>query len=83
MSARDGGPAFPVPDNVAWDESTGDAVAGMSLRDYFAGQALAGLASQPTGAETQKDIDVWTLGMSVIAYKIADDMLANRETNDE
>lgn len=36
-SPNDGGPAFPVH----WS-------AGMSLRDYFAGQALAALAGQRT-----------------------------------
>lgn len=40
MSARDGGPAFPREDYQA-DDAPGQR--GMSRRDYFAGQALAGL----------------------------------------
>lgn len=41
----DGGPAFPVPNNVAWDESGPTAIDGMSLRDYFAAKALAGMCA--------------------------------------
>jgi hypothetical protein len=37
---NDGGPAFPVPQDSKADEM------GMSLRDWFAGQALAGLIAQ-------------------------------------
>lgn len=50
MSARnDGGPAFPVS-MVGVDGSTSyDAVhgGGMTLRQYYAGQALTGLLAQP------------------------------------
>lgn len=43
MSAakNDGGPAFPVQDASTWQAH------GMSLRDYFAGQALQGLLANP------------------------------------
>ena len=37
---NDGGPAFPVPGNVAWDRTENTALAGMSLRDKFAEAAL-------------------------------------------
>lgn len=54
MSAtiNDGGPAFPrtystdyLSNSCAMIETSG----GMSLRDWFAGQALAGFVSQPDG----------------------------------
>jgi len=59
----DGGPAYPhIP--------TCGSVEGMSLRDYFAGQALAGyLAKWETGAD----------GAAVAAYRVADAMIAFRE----
>lgn len=43
---NDGGPAFPWED---MKDTTGQSSAssGMSLRDYFAGQALAGLMTNP------------------------------------
>jgi hypothetical protein len=61
---NDGGPAFPVV------VSEGDAVVspGMSLRDWFAGQALTPFASvlSPQGA-------------AQLAYEYADAMLAARQ----
>lgn len=72
---HDGGPAF--PDN--WYE--GDAhytCPGMSLRDYFAGQALAGmLASPPIIDRSSAKVkhDKWAQN----AYLFADAMLAERE----
>jgi hypothetical protein len=62
MGAKDdGGPAFPVPSPSSYY--------GMSLRDWFAGQALTGLAtSYPT-----------TMASHVyLAYLIADAMLLAR-----
>ena len=73
MSAKnDGGPAFPVPVAQPFGEGW-MAVGGMSLRDWFAGQALAGLLACPevTGSEH-------TLTKS--AYNYADAMLKARET---
>jgi hypothetical protein len=63
---NDGGPAFPCTDAKGFTSE------GMSLRDYFAGQALAGM-----------DTDGYTLiGMQSIvqrAYCLADAMLDERE----
>lgn len=81
MSRDDGGPAFP---QVFQRNANGDVVQesepGMSLRDYFAGQALMGeLASQNSG----DSIGVWTLDMTPklakICYATADAMLAARK----
>jgi hypothetical protein len=60
----DGGPAFPV----TWDFVDGET--GMSLRDWFAGQALAGLAAM--------DADCGPAGLASDAYRLADAMLAAR-----
>lgn len=77
---RDGGPAFPRPHS--WDESPvsgvheGDRIephsaqAGMSLRDYFAAQAVPGLVA---GAECFD-----THAIAHDAYALADAMLAER-----
>ncbi|MDO7841110.1 hypothetical protein [Sphingomonas immobilis] len=66
MSAPENGPAFPL--------DTGDAVyPGMSLRDYFAGQALAGLSGH-MGVRSQ-DVE----RIATAAYARADAMLAVRK----
>jgi len=53
LNTNDGGPAFPVPlaatQNASGDpilyDATERCVGGMTLRDYFAGQALTGMCS--------------------------------------
>jgi hypothetical protein len=65
-----GGPAFPVSihgegNNSAW---------GMSLRDYFAGQALAGLITNCVGTDEN---------MAAICYRVADVMLDARQNASE
>ena len=66
----DNPPAFPVavPSDFQWADS------GMSLRDWFAGQALAGFCSGPTALS-----EVWGEGvMARYCYLAADAMLAER-----
>lgn len=65
MSIKDGGPAFPVPNewHNHWE--------GMALRDYFAAKAMQGLASDPSVQETAEE-------MAAMAYALADAMLAAR-----
>tara|TARA_R110000822_G_scaffold17178_5_gene57958 strand:+ start:1689 stop:1967 length:279 start_codon:yes stop_codon:yes gene_type:complete len=63
----DGGPSFPSAEtrqNANGDFSPG--FAGMSLRDWFAGQALAGLSTIE---------DLTTFKTAKIAYDIADEMI--------
>jgi hypothetical protein len=43
---NDGGPAFPVPDIYHPNGQIEYGAAGMSLRDWFAGQALAGMIAK-------------------------------------
>ena len=72
-----GGPAFPTPQDEFGKNSPS-----MSLRDYFAGQALAGLAS----GHDEEGVWSWTPDVAAdTAYKVADAMLAarNRSTADE
>lgn len=63
---EDGGPAFPVP-----DEGQGWGAAGMTLRDWFAGQALAGMLADPNVPGKPRQT-------SEAAYELADAMLAAR-----
>lgn len=71
---NDGGPAFP---HERGTYSTGLAKApatGMTIRDYFAGQALAGLLAD-SNVTGRTDL------VAQIAYSIADAMLAERARN--
>ena len=61
-----GGPAFPV----VFEDSK--SYYGMSLRDYFAGQALMGFCAHSGGFLGP--------GAYADAYRIADAMLAQRES---
>lgn len=69
----DGGSAFPNP--IEWDPN-GQVVSkgshGMSLRDWFAGQALAGNLAYPHN-------ELSPGGAAIMAYKYADAMLAARK----
>lgn len=77
MSARDdGGMAFPQPD---WANPTG-----MSLRDWYAGQALVGLLATESHAAsrvsaTSYQREVFAMGMASASYFFADAMLAARK----
>ena len=74
MSGRDGGPAFP---NITPDMNV-DGGPGMSLRDWFAGQALAGMIASAEGEASGG----WPGGDAQCAracYSLADAMLKARE----
>jgi hypothetical protein len=70
----DGGPAFPVGNETLHG--------GMSLLDYFAGQALAGLVSLDgawtAAAMAKKKEGDFTAEMAVASYQIAHAMLEER-----
>lgn len=69
-----GGPAFPRPmtvkDEDSYIQDHGDF--GMSLRDWFAGKALAGLLTHPNMFGDPAHY-------AVVAYRYADAMLVARE----
>lgn len=62
----DGGPAFPRGVSETKEDYAG-AQGGMSLRDWFAGQAMVGYEAESAQA------------IAEVAYAIADAMLAERE----
>jgi hypothetical protein len=70
---KDGGPAFPCSNEqyTHGNSQSGDAWSGLSLRDWFAGQALAGLCHPGWEADPVE--------AAPVAYRIADAMLAARE----
>lgn len=73
MSEKDGGPAFPIPEVHC---------EGMSLRDYFAGQVLAGALANPATMMDAEN-DEHTQQLASIVYTVADAMLRARETQDD
>ena len=77
MTIRDGGPAFPRPvseDRAQGDQPDGNRTigeqSGMTLRDYFAGQAIAGFVGSPA--------DFAFDSAARMAYDIADAMIVAR-----
>ena len=78
----DGGPAFPLPTEVSQNHfGNPDGYLGMSLRDWFAGQALAGLLANPDWSENEichRTSDKSAVIVQV-AYQAADAMLAARK----
>jgi hypothetical protein len=68
---NDGGPAFPVLDNPG-DGALYCRAGGMSLRDWFAGQALNAMLADPGRFSS-------AAGFSADAYAVADAMIAARE----
>ena len=69
---KDGGPAFPT---TAPLESWGDPNKGMSLRDWFAGQVLAGYLANPRAIIQS----IPAKETARACYQMADAMLAARE----
>jgi hypothetical protein len=76
-----GGPAFPSTNDLG--EGTTSSFMGMTLRDYFAGQAIIGIMSNDTistdfEARGQKNGTFYTWELAIGAYEIADKMLKAR-----
>lgn len=72
----DGGPAFPCIEVIEYGSGPREeSHAGMSLRDYFAGRALAGIeASQGNNGHFVSTVDK----VAVRCFELADAMLAAR-----
>ena len=78
---NDGGAAFPRPVSFSEEGGTHRGTLGMTLRDYFAGQALAGLCVRAAddGQRTE-----WRFQLIAnVALKVADAMLAARERKED
>lgn len=72
-----GGPAFPVQESMVSNSATDvPASSGMSMLDYFAGQALTGLF-----ANSELSIDCKTAARE--SYHAAEEMLAEKQRRDE
>lgn len=91
MAKNNGGPAYPVE---VWETEHGDRVyaasgprhSGMSLRDYFAGQALAGMLAHSRnghGYLPRHPQQHWHDAISCEAYEIADAMLGRKTDGEE
>lgn len=71
---NDGGPAFPLQ-SIGPEFPPG--YAGMTLRDFFAANAMQGLAANPEAWDmTDEKVAEW-------AYNAADAMLKARETSND
>ncbi len=82
MPTDDGGPAFPVvhaivPQPGQWC-TTPPAHSGMSLRDWFAGQAISGTALVLDGTALVLTSEEDANTVASTAYRIADAMLKAR-----
>ena len=73
----DGGPAFPCHTNPL-PGKLANAPRGMTLRDWFAGQALSGYMAY---SHPQSVVGIFPESAAKVAYECADAMLAAREGN--
>lgn len=77
MASKDGGSAFPFWHS--YPEGGGREVDGMSIRDYFAGQALIAVLINQPHAKVDESFEVAHARISDGCYAIADAMLKARE----
>lgn len=71
---NDGGPAFPLENpRLLENGELFKQFYGLSMRDYFAGQAISGMSSSPYWDGTSFD------AMATAAYSYADAMINARE----
>jgi hypothetical protein len=80
MSKTDGGAAFPLLDDPGSGLTMREP--GMTLRDYFAGQALAGIAANPDISKSAAEAGLNAVAVresyAAAAFATADVMLAER-----
>ena len=76
---KDGGSAFPVFAAVRAGADYDMLERGMTLRDWFAGQALAGSMTERLNFLTDEE----TIRYAEEAYMLADAMLAQREKEEQ
>lgn len=77
---NDGGPAFPT-ENERQTGANSYHFSGMTLRDYFAAQAIQAVASENmlSDADTPMMCDLFIRNAASLSYRIADAMIAHRE----
>ena len=93
---NDGGAAFPRPVSFSEEGGTHRGTLGMTLRDYFAGQALAGFVGQWEKEIYESGVDEisnekrserlraeWIQRAANTSYGYADAMLAARERKED
>ena len=93
---NDGGAAFPRPVSFSEEGGTHRGTLGMTLRDYFAGQALTQLIKREIremrkdqvrmdcfGDDESEEIPFHTSHIASESYAIADAMLAARERKED
>lgn len=73
----DGGPAFPATVQ-GWNDRLSQSQNGMSLRDWFAGQAVAGIMAMVAANAHDLPEPKGAVGAAMEAYRLADAMLAER-----
>lgn len=81
-----GGPAFPMTSSTGHPDDGIYCQNGMTLRDWFAGMALAGLMARPdnrSASGTSEQLASWGLALlsndAKLCFKYADAMIAERE----
>jgi len=84
---QDGGPAFPSSNDITVGNAHTNVHSGMTLRDWFAGQALAGMWSNNdhlciVKENASKAGHSFDERLSQNAYAIADAMIAERKRRD-
>lgn len=92
MSAPNNEPAFPAAPNPNWTDEDAFGQRGMTLRDYFAGQALIGVLRDPSETSRKcaefaledvkagRELGSFTEIVGKACYAYADAMLAARQT---
>lgn len=75
---NDGGQAFPQPLCYSPEGEAWPAYPGMSLRDWFAGQALAGICANGHTPWSPNVADIEDAEVARAAYDLADAMLGAR-----
>lgn len=87
MTKNDGGPAFPEPVAIGPSGDVCLAFGGMSLRDYFAGQAIAGMLGNSTNIDSineqlrhSMEDGLFDRILAMHAYEIADALIAARSS---
>jgi hypothetical protein len=80
---KDGGLAFPSEQSECQDGTWNQTYSpGMSLRDWFAGQALAGIVTRDDIVGTEARLRHVKGSVADLAYEYADAMLAARDASE-